>query len=105
MTEALLALDYYWDQPREIVLVWPESGSRAAVGPFLSTLARTYVRSWVLAAGSPGGLDALADEVPFVRGKTVRAGAPTAYVCRQGACELPTTSPEELQAQLAGVTA
>jgi uncharacterized protein len=105
LTEALLALDYYWDQPREIVLVWPESGSRAAVGPFLSTLARTYVRSWVLAAGSPGGLDALADEVPFVRGKTVRAGAPTAYVCRQGACELPTTSPEELQAQLAGVTA
>jgi len=104
MTEGLLALDYYWDAPREIALVWPEGGSRADVEPFLAAMRQTYLRSWVIAAGSASSLTALGDLVPFVRERVLRAGAVTAYVCRQGACELPTVDPQEFQAQLAGIT-
>ena len=104
LTEALLALDYYWDEPREIALVWPETRTRSAAAPFLAALARTYLRSFVLAGGSPSELAALGDTVPFVGGKLTRANHVTAYVCRQGTCALPTDDPDAFQAQLAGVT-
>jgi hypothetical protein len=104
LTEALLALDTYWDEPLEIALVWPETQTRTAAAPFLSALARTYLRSSVLAGGSPSELAALGDTVPFVRGKVTRANHVTAYVCRHGTCALPTDDPDAFQAQLAGVT-
>jgi uncharacterized protein YyaL (SSP411 family) len=104
LTEALLALDTYWDEPLEIALVWPEAQTRTAAAPFLSALARTYLRSSVLAGGSPSELAALGDAVPFVRGKVTRANHVTAYVCRHGTCALPTDDPDTFQAQLAGVT-
>jgi uncharacterized protein YyaL (SSP411 family) len=101
MTEALLALDDYWSVSREIVLVWPEGGSRTDAEPFLSVLRQTYLRAWSIAAGTPPELASLSGMVPFVREKTAPGGHTTAYVCRHGACELPTVLPLEFQVQLA----
>jgi uncharacterized protein YyaL (SSP411 family) len=43
---------------------------------------------------------ALARAAPFVEGKVARDGAPTAYVCERGACQLPTHDPAVLASQL-----
>jgi len=62
---------------------------REAHDPFLPRL--------VLAAGAPS-----ADAYPMLlRGRELVAGRPTAYLCREFACRLPTTSPDELRGQLA----
>jgi uncharacterized protein YyaL (SSP411 family) len=54
-----------------------------------------YVPTLVLAQGTAGaGAPALLD------GRTAIGGAPTAYVCRDASCELPTSDPQELARQL-----
>ncbi|WP_313953019.1 thioredoxin domain-containing protein [Accumulibacter sp.] len=101
MTEALLALDFLADKPREIAIVWPD-GSADAAAPLLAVLRRTYLPSRALAAGPESAIEALGKIVPFIGGKVAQAGRPTAYVCRRGRCELPVTDAAALEAQLLG---
>jgi uncharacterized protein YyaL (SSP411 family) len=54
-----------------------------------------------LGAGGPDA--ALARALPALTGKVALDGAPTAYVCEIGRCELPTSGPEELTRQLRSV--
>jgi uncharacterized protein YyaL (SSP411 family) len=46
------------------------------------------------------GLEAQAKLIPLLEGKVARKGRPTAYVCEQGLCKLPTTDPEVFARQL-----
>ena len=52
------------------------------------------------------GLDPAADgferDLPLLEDKVMLAGAPTAYVCQNYACQLPVTEPAALAAQLEG---
>jgi uncharacterized protein YyaL (SSP411 family) len=100
LTEGLLALDFFHDEPREIAVVWPTGAPPEAAEPLLGVLRRTFVPARVLAAGSEADLAALAPLVPFVAGKVAQEGKVTAYVCRQGRCQLPVTDPDALRAQL-----
>ena len=59
-------------------------------------VSRRYVPSLVLAGGPPGE-DA---GVALLEQRTMRHGAATAYVCRQYACDEPTTEPAMLGEQL-----
>jgi uncharacterized protein YyaL (SSP411 family) len=89
----LCGLAFRLDRVLEIVIVTPDDGRGAA--PFVEQLASRYVPSHVLAvvtAGAPSR--ALAQMVPLVADKTLRDGRPTAYVCEQHVCKLPTTDPE-----------
>jgi hypothetical protein len=56
------------------------------------------------AAGTGGGAGAAgpepAEAVPLLAGRTLVAGAPAAYVCRDFTCRLPVTDPVELRAAL-----
>ncbi|MEK6609197.1 MAG: thioredoxin domain-containing protein [Myxococcota bacterium] len=103
LTEMLLALDWFTDAPREVVLAWP-----AATEPpetLLAVLRRTFLPNRVLAGAAEGPpLEALAKIVPLVESKRTRGGRPTAYVCVKGACELPTADPAVFEAQLKKVT-
>ena len=45
--------------------------------------------------------DATQSPVPWLKGKVAIDGRPTAYVCERGRCELPTSDPGRLRAQLA----
>jgi hypothetical protein len=56
----------------------------------------------------PGLVTALAsanassdDAVPLLRSRTMLDGAPTVYVCRRFACQMPVTTPDALRKQLA----
>ena len=78
--------------PLELAVVGPDPE------PLLAVLRDTWRPGVVLAAGDPDGVPLLADR-PTVDGKA------TAYLCRNFACELPTTDPEALGRQLSAAIA
>ena len=100
MTEALLALDFFLDEPREIVVVWPDGDTRDDAAPLLNVLRRTFLPAAVTAMGSEAEVARIGRTAPFARDKVPLGGKPTAYVCRQGRCQLPVTDADALAAQL-----
>ncbi|MBC8133961.1 MAG: thioredoxin domain-containing protein, partial [Deltaproteobacteria bacterium] len=74
MTEALLALDFFWDTPQEIAVVWPAGVSPTAAASLVSVLRRTYLPSRALAGVSESEVGALGRLVPFVREKVAAGG-------------------------------
>jgi len=100
MTEALLALDFFLDEPREVVVVWPDATPPGEAAPLLAVLRRTFLPAAVTAVGPESAIARIAGTAPFAREKVALAGKPTAYVCRQGRCQLPVTDPEAFAAQL-----
>jgi hypothetical protein len=98
-SEALLALDFYLDSAKEIVIVTRKS--RAEAEPLLATLRTAYVPNRVLLVAPEGEpLKELARVVPLVEGKTSGTGQAMAYVCRRGVCDLPTTDPSVFEKQI-----
>ena len=99
MSALLLALDFWTDAPREIVVVAPRA--RAEAAPFLAVLGRTYVPSAVVIVTTEAEVrGALGERVPLLRGKSAQDGQVTAYVCERGRCELPTQDPRVFARQI-----
>ena len=98
-TPALLAaLDFQLDRPKEIVIVVPSSGDDGGLG---RVAARAYVPNRMLTVATEGRTVARQQEViPVVAEKHALGGRATAYVCERRVCELPTTDPAVLAAQL-----
>ncbi len=97
MSCMLLALDYLFDSPKEIVLVTSDATDAE---PFLAKLRETFLPNRILVVVPTLQLPALARIVPLVEGKSLRQGKPTAYVCERRICQLPTTDPEVFAKQL-----
>ncbi len=92
MTEALLAVDFLTDTPREIALVWPAASPTADHEALVNVLRNTFLPNRVIAAAPEGAqLASTAKIARFLEGKVAAHGKPTAYVCERGRCELPTT--------------
>ena len=100
MTEALVALDYARDEPREIAIVWP-AGAAEAAAPLREVVRRSFVPNRALVCGAEAEVAALGELAPFAADKTALDGRPTAYVCVQGRCELPLHDADNLTALLA----
>ena len=99
-TAMLAALDQWHDRPREVVLVRPPEGDDGA--PLIEVFRRSFAPDAFLALARQGAeLDALAQTIPSAGGKLAMSGKTTAYVCREGLCELPTSDPKLFAAQLA----
>ncbi|MEW5850790.1 MAG: thioredoxin domain-containing protein [Myxococcota bacterium] len=97
----LCALDYRLDRPLEIVLVAPARGS---VGELESALHQTFVPNRILVAVAEGeDMERESKVVPLVEGKRAQGGRPTAYVCRERRCELPTSDPRVFRSQIGTV--
>jgi len=99
LDEMMLAVDWQTDRAKEIAIILPKGGSRSdeAVGRLLSVLRGRFVPNHVLVIAEEGSAPAL---VPWVKDKPAKKGAPTAYVCERGACELPTTDPRVFDKQV-----
>jgi uncharacterized protein YyaL (SSP411 family) len=102
MPKMLVALDYYLDTPKEIVLV--SQSAQAELAPLVKALAGVFVPNRVLIPVYGGAqAKALGERVPLVEGKVPINEAPTAYVCENHVCKRPTTDADEL-VKLAGET-
>jgi uncharacterized protein YyaL (SSP411 family) len=101
LTEALLALDFASDEPREIAIVWPREAGADAARDLLDLVRRAFVPNHALAAGSEADGAELGKLIPFIADKSALDGRPTAYVCTRGRCELPVHEPEALATLLA----
>jgi len=103
MTEALLAVDFLRGDPREVVVVWREGADGEPGSESLrAALRRAFVPARVVACGSEAAVTALGRIAPFARDKVAIGGDATAYVCRQGRCELPVKEAGAFAAQLGG---
>jgi len=96
----LAALSSYHAGMPQIVIV----GDRAAAdtAALLQVVRTRYLPTAVLVSVVPGHREATARLLPWVASMRERDGRATAYVCRDFACQSPTNSPEELEAQLDG---
>jgi hypothetical protein len=99
LSEMLIALDFRYDSPKEIVIVTPTRRGDAA--PFLDRLGKTFLPNRVLSTVTEGADQmALAPLVPATASKVARANAATAYVCQRQTCDLPTTDPNVFERQI-----
>ena len=100
--EALLAVDYYLDTPKEIVIVTPTS--RQDAEPLLAQLRATFLPNRILTVVVDGeDLAAQTKLIPLLEGKFARDGQATAYVCENRVCDLPTTDPDVFARQIGTV--
>ena len=92
--QILTAAERLLGSPLELAIV----GSPAEASPLVSVYRERWRPGAVLAVGGPD--DATA--VPLLADRPRLDGHPTAYVCRNFACERPVTGPEELRGLLDG---
>ncbi len=101
MSRMLVAVEALAWPMKEVVLVRPAGSKPEAFAPMLAALRRTWQPHHVLVMVEQGSsLERLASLAPPVRGKIARDGRVTAYVCKEGACRLPTTQPAKMIEQL-----
>ncbi len=98
--EMLLALDFFLDKPKEIVIVNTSKDDKG-FELLLNVFRKQFIPNRVLlVVNNKQTLQSLTELTPLVQGKIAQQGKATAYVCEQGVCELPTRQPEEFAKQL-----
>ena len=100
MPKMLVALDYYLDTPKEIVLVSPSEDAK--LSPLVAALAGVFVPNRVMVSVHVGArAKAIGERVPLAVGKPPLDDAPTAYLCENHVCKKPTNDGAELAKQAA----
>ena len=97
-SEALLALDFYHDAPREIVIITPKTTEEAA--PFLKVLNKQFIPNHVLVLTTQKKAKEYAKWLPLTESKIAMDNKTTAYVCQNNICKAPTTDLIEFEKQL-----
>ena len=99
MPQMLVALDFHLAKPVQIVLAGDPAAD--ATKPFLHAAHRPYLPNRIVLGADGGeGQAFLASRTKFIEGMKPLNGNPTAYVCRNYACQQPTSDLEELRRQL-----
>ena len=102
LSEMLIALEFRQGRAKEIVL----AGSAASgFGPLEDVLRTTWVPRSVVVRKAANAPSDLVKVVPLTQAKTAIGGQPTAFVCEQSRCELPTSDPAVFARQLSKQTA
>lgn len=100
----LVAADHAVSPVREVVI------AGAPDDPLTQSLVRevartTHARVLPVRLGALGAPAELLRAFPALSGKSALSGKPTAFVCRHGACDLPTSDPAALRQKLAAAAA
>jgi uncharacterized protein YyaL (SSP411 family) len=103
MPNMVAALDSYHGPPLQVVIAGqPDDPGTAAI---MAQVTRTYLPNKVVLFLLGGEDEAwLKSRVPWVAAYTTIDGRPTAYVCRNFTCDLPTTSPAKVGELLRGAS-
>jgi len=105
LSEMILAVDFYLDSAKEIVIVNPKDEKDNAAR-FLKEFRQTYLPNKVLIVLSEGKeLQVVSKSAPIVHGKVAMQEKTTAYVCIKGVCDLPTTDPYIFSQQITAIEA
>src|SRR3990172_7840193 len=105
LSEMLLAVDFYLDTPKQILLVAPRV-EKGAAESLMTVFRGRFLPNRVFSVVSEGEeQERNARLVPLLRGKEAAGGRATAYVCENRACGLPTNAPAEFATQLLPVKA
>jgi uncharacterized protein YyaL (SSP411 family) len=99
LAEFLLALDAHASQ-RQIVLIAPAGEGLAPLQPFLAAVRTRWLPDVAVIAVNEGDISGLLEILPILEGRIAMQNVATAYVCRDSACELPTTDLEAFVRQL-----
>ncbi|MBC2716351.1 MAG: thioredoxin domain-containing protein [Desulfobacteraceae bacterium] len=99
LSEMLLAIDYFLDDPKEIILILPD-GKPEAGDSLLETFRNHFIPNRILVVADETQTTNLAEIIPLAGGKKAINGKATAYVCENGTCKLPTSDPKEFAVQL-----
>jgi uncharacterized protein YyaL (SSP411 family) len=87
----LKAVNLFFDSPKEIVFAFSEEDNPDA---YLNILRETWLPGRSVAVVSEDNMEQLSAVIPFATGKRALNGASTVYVCENGVCKLPVTTPE-----------
>jgi uncharacterized protein YyaL (SSP411 family) len=98
----LAALSTYHAGIPQIVVVGALEGEDTRA--LADVIRRHYLPTAVVVPVRDASGQDLARLLPWTDGLTARFGRATAYVCREFTCQVPTSVPEELAAQLARLT-
>ena len=99
LPEMLVALQYYLDATKEIVVVSPPEGGDLEA--MLVPLRVAFVPNRVVSVVTEGrDLEAHRALVPLVTGRVARSGRVTAYVCENRVCDFPTSDPSVFAEQI-----
>jgi uncharacterized protein YyaL (SSP411 family) len=91
------ALDFHLGPVSEVAFVWPPG--RDGLERLLAEVFGRYLPNRIV-VGAPDGEEPGRAGIPLLQLRPLLEGRATAYVCRQYACQRPTTDPEELARQL-----
>ena len=89
----LSAVDFYLGGPAEVALIGPLESP--AMQDLIRATWRPYAPNKVVAGHQPGDSDSIAN-IPLLENRPMLHGSPTAYVCRNYICEVPTSDPSEV---------
>ena len=104
LSEMLLALDFYLDRPKQVVVVIPRGAGKDEAAHLLSAFRGKFVPNRVLSVVREGQeQEMVARIIPLVRGKEASGGRATAYVCEERTCMPPTGNLAELLQQVGTV--
>jgi hypothetical protein len=95
--EMLLALEALLHPPHQVIVVTPAGGEAALLA---DRLRPAFLPGSLVMIVSESSAAQLARRAPLFREKTATGGKATAYVCRNGACQLPVTTGDALMQQL-----
>ena len=117
----LSVLDFYLSDHKEAVIITPDQPAGAPMTPtvipakagtleearrsaihtpveLLRRLASTHLTNAVIVSAPQDAADA--SQWPVFQGRSAIDGKPTAYICRNYACQLPTTDPDTMMSQV-----
>ena len=98
----LAALSTYYVGMPQIVIVGEDRKSPDA-SELVSTVRRHYLPTAIVVPVESSNRGALAQLLPWTEALQARDRRATVYLCREFACETPTTSASELEAQLSAI--
>jgi len=92
------ALDFYLSSPNEIAVVGPRDTKETQ--ELLGAIFNRYLPNRVIAGYDPESPGSYVD-IPLLEDKDTLGSSTTVYVCQNYVCQMPVTTPEELEEQLA----
>ncbi len=100
MPQMLVALDFYLDKPRQLVVAGKRGDQQTA--RLLAEVQKRFLPCTVFlfADGSEGEEGPLAGQLPFLSEMKMLDGRPTVYLCENFVCKLPITTVEKLSEAL-----